>query len=170
MNEPISNYDILEKLKGRTRLIFYEDLNTVDNLIPLLDKGSLVILYKSKPDFGHWTAIIKTPEGIEFFDSYGDKPEGAKKGVPKSFLIESNQYRNKLADLLYDASSQFQINFNNHKLQKEGKDIATCGKHVISRILNRDLTIDQYNKWLKNNAKRNKISTDKVADIIYRNI
>ena len=85
-------------------------------------------------------------------------------------MIESNQYRNKLADLLYDASSQFQINFNNHKLQKEGKDIATCGKHVISRILNRDLTIDQYNKWLKNNAKRNKISTDKVADIIYRNI
>ena len=85
MNEPISNYDILEKLKGRTRLIFYEDLNKIDNLIPLLDEGSLVILYKSKPDFGHWTAIIKTPEGIEFFDSYGDKPEGAKKGFLNHF-------------------------------------------------------------------------------------
>jgi len=170
MDVPISNFDIMKKLKGQTRIIFYEDLTNINNIIPLLDKGSVVILYKSKPDYGHWTALVSTPEGIEYFDSYGDKPEGAKIGVNKEFLQESHQYTNQLAKLLYDASSIVQINFNNHRLQKLDKRIATCGKHVVVRIINRNLTIDQYNKLLREFAKRNKISTDEAVCLLFNSI
>ena len=170
MDKPISNFDILEKLKGNTRLIFYEDLNNIDNIIPLLDKGSLVILYKSKPDYGHWTALVKTPEGIEYFDSYGDKPEYAKKGANRKFLIETSQYTNQLARLLLEASRVIPINFNNHRLQRLSKSIATCGKHVIIRILNRNLTTDQYNNSLRKLAKKNKITTDQLVNLLYNSI
>ena len=167
MDKPISNFDILRKLSGNTRILFYDDLNNIPNIIPLMDKGSLVILYKSKPDFGHWTALVHTPEGIEYFDSYGDKPEHAKKNADRKFLIESNQYQNQLAKLLYDASLTTPIHFNNHRLQKSSKNIATCGKHVVIRILNRNLTIDQYNKWLRELAKRNKLTTDEIVNLLY---
>jgi len=170
MEEAISNFDIIKKLKGNTRLLFYEDLNNIPSIIPLLDKGSLVILYKSKPDYGHWTAIINTPEGIEYFDSYGDKPEGAKKNVNRKFLMNTNQYQNQLAKLLYDASLQIPIHFNNHRLQKVSKQISTCGKHVVMRILNRHLTIDQYNKELRDLAKMNKLTTDELVNLLYANV
>ena len=170
VSQPISNFDILKKLKGDTRLIFYEDLNNIPNIIPLLDKGSLVILYKSKPDFGHWTALVHTPEGIEYFDSYGDKPEGAKKNVNRSFLIETNQYQNQLTKLLYDASLTTPIHFNNHRLQKLSKDIATCGKHVVVRIVNRNLTTDEYNKQLRKFAKKNKLTTDQAVNFLFNSI
>ena len=167
---PISNFDIERKLQGRTRIIFYEDLYKIKNILSYLDKGSLIILFKSKPDFGHWTSLVLTPEGIEFFDSYGDKPEGAKRGVNKEFLKRSNQYRNRLAQLLYNASSQIPINYNNHRLQKSNKDVATCGKHVITRILRRDLTNNEYNKWLRNLSKKNQMTTDEVVCQIYEEL
>ena len=170
MDEAISNFDILDKLKGNTRIIFYEDLNRINDLIPLLDKSSLVILYKSKPDYGHWTALIETPEGIEYFDSYGELPESAKKNVNKQFLKQTNQYVNVLANLLYKASSHYPINFNDHKLQKEGKNIATCGKHVVMRILNRNLTTDEYNKLLRKFSKKNKMTTDEAICWLYNYI
>ena len=130
----------------------------------------MVILYKSKPDYGHWTALVKTPEGIEYFDSYGDKPEYAKKGANRQFLIETSQYTNQLARLLLDASRVIPINFNNHRLQRLSKSIATCGKHVIIRILNRNLTTDQYNNSLRKLAKKNKLTTDQLVNLLYNSI
>ena len=171
MDEPISNRDILSKLKGKTRIIYYEDLNRINDLIPLLNYGSLVILFKSKPNFGHWTTLLKTPEGIEYFDSYGKQIDGAKEKINKQFLIQTNQYRNRLAELLYDLSLRgIPINYNNYPLQKQSKLIATCGKHVILRILRSDLTIDEYNKWIKGLARKNKMTIDELVDYIYNMI
>lgn len=167
LNIPISNFDILRKLDNQTRIIFYEDLNRYSDVIPLLDKGSLVILYKSKPNYGHWTALVRTPEGIEYFDPYGDKIEGAKNHVDKAFLKQTNQYENRLAELLHNASLTIPIHYNDHKLQKRSKTISTCGKHVIVRILNRHLTIDEYNKRLMRLCKQYKMTPDQIVDCIY---
>ena len=137
----------------------------------LLDKGSVVILYKSKPDFGHWTALLKTPEGIEYFDSYGNPIEGAKERIDSRFLKQTNQYENILAELLYDAMlSGIPIHYNQYKLQKRSKKISTCGKHVVVRILNRHLTIDEYERELKRIARANNISIDELVNSIYNQL
>ena len=167
LNKPISDLDIQSKLNGNTRIIFYEELNNVENIIPLLDKGSLVILFTSKPNYGHWIALVRTPEGIEYFDSYGNTVEAAKKNVNRKFLIKTNQYKNRLAELLERASRFVPIHYNNHKLQKRSKTISTCGKHVILRILNRNLTIDEYNKQLRDLSKVLKKTPDEIVDMIY---
>jgi len=167
VNQPISNFDIERKLKGNTRIVYYEDLNNYENIIPLLDKGSLVILYTSKPDYGHWTALVRTPEGIEYFDPYGDNIEEAKKNTNPDFLKETNQYNNRLAELLERASLFNNIHYNNHKLQKHSKSISTCGKHVISRIIHRNLPIDEYNQELMDLSKVLKKTPDEIVNMIY---
>jgi len=171
MDQPISNFDIVDKLHGKTRVIFYEDLNKVNNILDLLDFGSVVILFKSKPDYGHWTALLETPEGIEFFDSYGQTVDEAKDRIDKIFLKKSNQYKNRLAELLYNASlSGIPIHYNDHQLQERSKSIATCGKHVVLRILRRDLTIEEYNNLINSIARDFGISTDEVVNTIYNQL
>ena len=168
MNQPISNFDILDKLHGRTRIIFYEDLNNVSDVNQLLDLGSVVILYKSKPDYGHWTALLRTPEGIEFFDSYGQTVDEAKNRIDSKFLKKTNQYRNILAELLYIASiSGIPIHYNEHQFQERSKSIATCGKHVVLRILRQDLTTDEYNKLMKSVSREYNLTPDEIVNIVY---
>ena len=167
ISEPISDKDILRKLNGNTRIIFYEELNNHEDIIPLLDKGSLVILYRSKPNFGHWTALVKTPEGIEYFDPYGEMIEEAKRNVNRDFLRQTNQQRNRLAELLFRASRNVPIHYNDHKLQKRSKTISTCGKHVIVRIMHRYMTIDEYNKELRDVSEELNMTPDEVVNTIY---
>jgi len=126
-----------------------------------------IILYSSKPDYGHWTALVKTPEGIEYFDPYGEHIDEAKKNVNKQFLKKTNQYNNRLAELLLRASQFHNIHYNDHKLQKRSKSISTCGKHVITRILHRNIPIDEYNRQLSEISEELKKTPDEIVDMIY---
>ena len=148
MDQPISNIDILKKLKGKTNVVFYEDLHKYTDINQLLKFNSCVLLYKVQPSFGHWTALIRNNFGIEFFDPYGEKPDETKSVIDKYFLQQTNQYENYLCNLLYKASFKTPIEFNHFKFQKKAKNINTCGKHVIARILYKDLSLEDYNKFI----------------------
>ena len=93
----------------------------------------------------HWICIIRYLKNniptLEFFDSYGFFPDDEKKLINKDFLRSTNQRYNKIAELLLEASNRYTIEFNDYKLQKKSSDLATCGRHVISRILLKDLNI-----------------------------
>ena len=70
--------------------------------------------------------------------------------------------------MLYRASQQgIPIHYNDHKLQKRSKSISTCGKHVINRILHRNLTIDEYNDLLQDVSKELNMTPDEIVNIIY---
>ena len=71
---------------------------------------------------------------------------------------------------MLEASNRYRIEFNDYKLQKKSSDIATCGRHVISRILLKDLNIDEYNKFLKSFKKEGYNSDDVVSIISLLNI
>jgi hypothetical protein len=164
---PISNKDILNKLKGQTNIVFYEDLYKYTSLEQLLKNDSVVILYKSLPNFGHWTCIIRNKYGIEFFDSYGNFPDDLKKNINKEFLQLSNQWYNYLVDLLINDSNKYKIHYNNYKLQGKKNNAATCGKHVIMRILNKHLSTDEYNKWIRSFKGYN---PDEVVSYFYNQL
>jgi len=85
---------------------------------------------------------------LEFFDSYGFFPDSEKKYIGELFLLASDQKKNTLARLLYDASYKYVVEYNNYRLQNRSGLIATCGRHVISRILLKDMNIDEYNRFL----------------------
>ena len=166
MNQPISNIDILRKLKGKTNIVYYEDLHKYSEINQLFKNNSCVLLYKIQPTFGHWTALIKNNFGIEFFDPYGSLPDETKTVIDKYFLKQTNQYENYLCDLLYKESFTTPIEFNHYKFQHKGKNINTCGKHVICRIIHKDLSLEQYNQFIKSMG----INPDEYVTQLYDSI
>jgi hypothetical protein len=149
--------------------VLYKNLNKFNNIESVLKDNSAVILYEKQPKNGHWVALIRNYNRkrnrptIEFFDSYGMFPDDEKKYIDNGFLNQSDQKYNKLSELLVKASDKYDIEFNNYRLQKKTKDVSTCGRHVISRILLKDLDIDEYNKFMKSFKG---YSPDDIATII----
>ena len=132
----LSDDDIKNHLGQDTKILKYADLNnykTLDELLPK-EKDYVVILIETKRNNGHWTTLIKNNNQIEYFDSYGldiDKEFGFISSVMKRMLGES---KNQLGTLVDD--SNYDVIYNNKQLQSHKDFVSTCGRHVVSRILN----------------------------------
>jgi hypothetical protein len=155
MDVALSDSDILNKLAGRTNVILYRYLAGVSNIEQILINDSCVILYETKNKVGHWVCLVRYFDNhtgrwtIEFFDSYGLFPESEKTFINRPFLKNSGQRNNMIARLLYKAMNDgYNIAYNDHLQQSRSKNISTCGRHVISRILNKHMTTDEYNQYI----------------------
>lgn len=147
---PLSNNDIYKLVDGKVRILPYSELANYDDIDKVLGyHEAAVILYETKNNFGHWTLIFKNEDGktIEHFDSYGLFPDDELKFVPENFRKENNEYYPILTYLLM--KSPYKKVYNNHRLQEKDNDVNTCGRHVVSRLIYRDLDIDDYFKMIK---------------------
>jgi hypothetical protein len=133
----------------------YEELK---ELTPeeVLRRLPLAILYQETPTKGHWTVLLKTPEGIEFFDPYG---------IPIDLEFKDLKWQQPryLADLLYKLSKIEQINYNQYKFQSAKEGINTCGRWIIMRSLYPNWTINQFAKAVENLANKLNITSDQLA-------
>jgi len=144
---PLSNFDIekwLNKNGIQCNIFSYDNLNDKMKLTDLFSRdGCCIILYNIKnQNTGHWCAIIRHDrDTIEFFDPYGSKLDSNLKYSENKFpTITSIFKRHKVKNVI----------FNNMRLQRMNNNISTCGRHCSFRILNKDLTLEQYqNGFLK---------------------
>lgn len=148
MKKSTTGQFIYDKLNGNTNLIVYGDLNECKHIDDLFIDDSCVILLETKEDFGHWVCIIKHPNSIEAFNSYGNYIDDDLKYVPKNMKKRLGEDYPTLSLLLYD--SGYKIEYNDYKLQSKSSSIATCGYHVIMRIKFKEMNIDDYAKMLLN--------------------
>lgn len=139
-------------------LLRYSEFKKSDKLPRL----PIIILYETKPDFGHWVLITKTPEGIEHFDSYGYEPDGEFEFIPEHFKKESNQDYKYLLHIL---SKRDDVNYNQYKFQQDG-DIATCGRWCIFRHMFNTLTTDQFANMVIKTSKQLQITPDQLVCIV----
>ena len=151
ISKSLSDQDIRTYLNDKTKIIRYSDLYNYSNIDHLLKPYDHVfILYMTKPTYGHWTLLFKrTPNEIQFFDSYGFIPDDEFKFVNDEFRVLSNQVHKKLVDMLYH--SNYKITYNEYKLQ--GKDkarpVSTCGRWCIARWLFRHMTEHEFYEMFK---------------------
>lgn len=135
-----SGKDILDAVNGKTKIIVYNQLFSMGSLQNLFyPHNCFVLLYETRPNYGHWVCVIKHNKNlIEFFDAYGyfidDQINFIKDKNFKPFPI--------LSELLYNSGCK--IIYNNIRLQKLKKDIASCGRHVAMRINLRHLPLNKY--------------------------
>jgi len=165
----LSDDEIFNALSGHTRIFLYRDIvnmKTIDDLFGNYD--SVVLLYEKEPKVGHWVGLLRRGNVIEFFDSYGIFPDGEKEYLDKRFLDLSGQRFNKLASLLLDAwNLGYTVEYNDYHLQVMQDGVSTCGRHVISRIWHKDMSIDEYNKFI--NSFEN-LNPDDVVSIITQDV
>ncbi len=163
-NYGLSGRQMLDMLNNTPNMIAYHDLYKVNNIDDILKNGMCIILYEVTDTFGHWTCILTHPDSIEFFDPYNIIPDGEinTNFMDKSIIKKYYKKGPKLRKLLYN-SDYDHIEYNDHALQKKSPNIGTCGRHVIIRLLFRDLNIDDYVKLLKKNLRKNETLDDLVT-------
>jgi len=135
---------IIDKMSGYAQL---KDLHSIDDMFD--DKGRAILLFPNvSPTSGHWTCLINRPNKIEFFDSYGDAPDTEQKGgMSKGRLEQLDIDRPDLTKLL--RASGKPVYYNKHQFQKESGNVATCGRHCVSRLLYAPYSLDKYNKVIE---------------------
>lgn len=169
-NKPLSGIEILKMLKGRTKIIIYPKLEQYNDIDEILKPyGSCVILYLTQKNYGHWVCLIDHDDRIEFYDPYKNyTPDSELKNIDYNFRIESNQIYPYLAMLL--CKSKKDIEYNNYEFQKFNKNIKTCGRHCVSRILFKKYKLDEYNKIIKTLCKEYNLTPDQLVTYITKNL
>ena len=122
---------------GDDKVIKYSDLSNYSNINELLplDKDFRIILVESKYNEGHWVALLKYGDIIEWWNSYGTKPEYDFKFIPTPVKHLLGQGGNLLTKLLNTKSKGQKVYYNKKKFQKVVEGVNTCGRWCIARIL-----------------------------------
>ena len=153
MDTAINEDDFRKVFGNKCRVIPYEKVSSLGNLNNYFKRKKCVfILYNYAGNYGHWTCLFKSPEGgIEFFDSYGTKPDYELKDFPDDVRIEHGMRCPLLVKKLIQSKQR--VHFNNHKLQKSGKGVQTCGRWCIMRVLKSNEPIDKFAASYKGKKK-----------------
>lgn len=163
----LSEEDILNIIKKNARVLSYRELKNYDTIEEAMGPEKiLVLLYETRDNYGHWVAVFDRGEHIEFFDSYGDKPDDQIAYIPEYFRRSNGLDYPHLTYLLYKSGRK--IEYNDHKLQKKGNNINTCGRWVAMRIEMRDDHINTFAKNFNNVYTKSgkKISPDDVVTFL----
>jgi len=143
---PLSDGDIRRVLGEDIKVFTYPQLKRLRSADDLFDsKGRCIILFLTESETaGHWCCLLNKKKGIEFFDPYGDDPEGVKDEIPKSKRDHLDMNQPYLMRLL-EASGR-PVYYNTFAFQKEKRDINTCGRHCLVRLLYAPSSLETYKR------------------------
>jgi hypothetical protein len=151
---PLSNHEIdkwLRKNGIECNIFSYDRLDPDMNLDELFSEdGCCIILYNiGEQNCGHWCTMIRHDKNtVEFFDPYASKLDDNLKYSKNKFpSITSILKNNKVKNVI----------FNNMRFQRMNNNIATCGRHTSFRILNKHLTLEEYQQGFLNSGYSPKI-------------
>jgi hypothetical protein len=154
---------ILITAKNKDRLY-----SALDNAISS-NKDKFILLHyqtsnNSKSINGHWVSMIIKPKikQIWYFDSYGYFPDNQLENIPLLYRVKTNQVTRDVGIFLYTAYKKygFKIRYNDVKLQRSGKNIATCG-YYSAFFLRKNCTPEKMAYFLIDYSDNNKISPDR---------
>lgn len=153
MDKALSSDDILKVFDNKTKIITYDQLKNYSSIDELLKPyGSVFLLYLSAKNYGHWTLIFRNNKNEnEFFDSYGMLDTKILKTIDKNIRKYYNQASPYLSKLLLKDGRK--IIYNDNKLQKVEKNINTCGRWCIMRLIAKDIDIDNFNNIFTSQKK-----------------
>jgi hypothetical protein len=161
-SSPISDA-LIKKYLPDANIIMYNQLpryNTIEELLPH-DKSYFVLMYQDSPNTGHWTTVLRQKNTVEFFDSYGNYPDKDLSWVSKEHrerLGIDDKYLSRLLD-----KTKLKVVYNTEPYQASGNKIATCGRHVVFRLMNISKGLLNYHKFIRNQMKKQKCDYDCVV-------
>jgi hypothetical protein len=163
VNAPLSMAEV-QRLAPSARIMKYSGLARFRHLPPL----PLILLYETKPNFGHWVCVVRTPEGIEHFDSYGIVPDNELRWVPRRLARRTGQDVKRLMGMLYRESAErgVPINYSAHRLQ--GRDTSTCGRWCALRIALSHLPSNVFARTVREVSRGLGLSPDELSVVATR--
>ena len=169
MDYSLNGEDIYNALGGNCKILSYKKLSEYKNIDNLLSNGPVIILYETTKNYGHWCSIwMNKKKSIEFFDPYGIIPDLELKYSSKVFRKQNGTDFPHLTALFIICT--YNIEYNNYKLQKMDKNISTCGRWNINRILNKNKSVDEYAKYILDLCKKYKLKKDDLIVKLTENL
>lgn len=157
----LSNTDI-KKIVGNVPIIKYPDLANYKTINDALGKKNAFVLFFEtiNNQTGHWQLVFKQGNVINFWDSYGLAPSGAKKYIQKQTLNRLKEFKPLLPNLLNQAvKNGMTVTYNKNDYQSWQGDVSTCGRFVSTRLLNRNLSEQEFYNYLQNYMRQNDLNT-----------
>ncbi len=163
----LSNKEIAKLLNNKCKIVTYPELSKVHSIDELFNPyGCFILLYLTKDNYGHWCAVIKHDDKIEFFDPYGgnSEPDTELKVIPEHFRQRSGQDYPHLTALLYE--SGYPIEYNHIKFQKHDKGTNTCGRHCAIRCSLKHMDLNHYHQYMNDLSKEFNLDADALATLL----
>jgi len=153
------------------KIITYNDLNDIDHIDELLpdNKSYFIMLIEQEKGKGHWVCLNKINDNIEFFDSYGGKPDDQLKYTPEENKEELGLDGKRLTQLLKESGHT--VKYNPIKYQAKDGDIKTCGRHVCNRIkqMQKGKTLNTYQDFMNDIKKAKGLDYDEIVSFFFPN-
>jgi hypothetical protein len=133
---------------SKAKILKYSELANYNDLAELLPdkKDYRIILTESKRNQGHWCCLLKYPSKngstIEWFDSYGTKPDGELRFIPIEIRRMLGETEHQLTRLFKTAAPRDKVIYNKKKLQSLDDDVNTCGRWSVARIFMNQMGYD----------------------------
>ena len=148
----LSDDDINKILEPDTKVQPYrvlDKMSHIDEVFGVLNRAVLLYSTTSQNE-GHWVGMIKKGDRIEFFDSYGFKPDTQQTKLGNHINNKAyEQHDNDLTRLLKE--SGYKVYYNTHPFQDIHKpEIATCGRWVALRLHYYKKTLNAFYNMVKN--------------------
>lgn len=155
----LSNEDINQILEPDTKVFAYPEFSKMKSIDEAFDSlGRCVFLFLTESEsMGHWCCMFKRNGHIEYFSSYGDAPEAERKWVSQEQLEKLGQGKPYLLELLQ--RSKLPVYVSKYPYQSDRKDLATCGRWCVLRLICKDLSHIQFYNLVKDEMKRNDVKS-----------
>ena len=167
IEEPMDDGDIRQYLPN-AKIMRYSALAKLSDIEQLLpkDKSYVFLLYEQTPGSGHWVALMRYGNTIEFFCSYGSKIDAPLRwNNPRdnAMLGQSKPY---LSMLLNKAKGKFRSIYNPVAYQSKKDGVATCGAWDVMRInqlINHNQDLHEFHDYMESVKKETGLTYDEIV-------
>ena len=164
VDKELGEDDMRKLLGSNTKIITYPNLagKSIEDVFDA--NGNCVILFLTEnQNTGHWIGLIRhSPDAIEFFDSFGKKPDGDMSWLSKQEQVSLGETHPLITEMLSGFGGR--VVHNTTKLQKDSS--STCGRHVACRMRNKSVPLSDYVNRLKATGDPDRAVTDLTAKVL----
>jgi hypothetical protein len=185
----LSTTDIFDIARKTCNVLKYPDLQQFDSIDDLFEESSsdyqllrpqydfddntCILLYMSRPNFGHWCSITRKPDNahdvpsrrggtrLDFLDPYGTIIDDQLDFINPKFRHESSQDQAYLCKLLSDFDGE--VHYNNIPLQKLDGKTSTCGRYAALFLKYNQIPVEKFANSLKKASIKHKIPVDDIV-------
>ncbi|GAB5538928.1 MAG: hypothetical protein Salg2KO_10310 [Salibacteraceae bacterium] len=159
----------LTKSKSVPPVVMYDTIIRAKSLSSIFGGHDSIILFYPNAQIGadlmgHYVAIVKHPQGVQFYDPYGYKPDSKQKHTPQRDSLYAEEQNSLIKHFLSHGEP---VDYSHHKHQSVKEGVATCGRHSMMRCLYEDLTNDEYNRTIRGLCKALGINPDMLVALIF---
>jgi hypothetical protein len=150
----LSNDDINKILEPDTKIFTYPEFGDMESIDEAFDQlGRCIFLFLTQSDtVGHWLCMFKRGDDtIEYFDSYGEKPEAQREWLTPEKLEELGEGEPYLYNLL--KASGYKVYYNKFPYQADKNDVNSCGRWAVSRLIMKDYSNLQFYNAVRQDMK-----------------